>query len=103
MREEDLEEFMTQARKAKKEDLELADAMKRLMANRDYGLFMMRILGPKIEEAGALLLNPSKSVDGMVASEFIKGAMFAFCLTRDMPNLIIKAMDEMNRPRGDDQ
>lgn len=93
--EERLEQFLRQARKAKKEDIALAESMTRLLRNNDFQLYLQQVLGRRIEDLGALLLEPSLTHDGMVKTEFTKGAMYAFCLARDIPSVIVKSMSEM--------
>lgn len=103
MNEQQLDEFIKEAKKAKREDLELSDSMSRLLKNQDFQLYLTRVLGKRTEELGALLLEPSNSLDGVIKSEFMKGAMYAFCLARDMPSIIIKSMSEMKSTQENEE
>ena len=91
---EHIDKLVADARKADKEDKELADAMQRLVKNSDFQSYMLKVLLPRTESFGMTLLTPSGGMDGMVRSEFIKGALFGLCLARDMPSVIIQAMNE---------
>lgn len=82
-----------EAKRAQKEDLDLAEAMQRLVSNRDFILYQVKVLGKRIDSFGQQLLEPSGSMDGMVKSEFLKGALFAFCLARDIPSVIVSAVE----------
>jgi hypothetical protein len=95
------EDMLKDARKAQREDLELAEAMRRLLLNNDFRTYLGGVLAKRIDEVGRSLLEPSGSVDGMVKSEFLKGAMYAFCLSRDLPSVIVQAIGEA-QPRPDE-
>lgn len=93
-----IEAMLKEARQARQEDIELADAMSRLVVNRDFRMYQERVLQTRLDEFGARLLEPSAGSDELVRMEFLKGAMYAFCLVRDMPSVIIAAIGEL-RPK----
>jgi len=86
-----LTEALREARKAKREDLELAEAMQALLVSQGWQLYLERVLGPRIQSFGELLLQPAGSQDGAWRTEFVKGALYAFCLARDLPSVIVSA------------
>lgn len=92
------QELLREAREARAEDIELADAMMRLVSNKDFRLYQDRVLQTRIDEFGGQLLTPAEGMDALVKMEFLKGAMFAFCLVRDLPSVIIAAIGEVQKP-----
>jgi len=88
------EDMVREANKAQREDMLLIDAMRRLLLNGDFRIYLGEVLGKRIAELGQQMLEPSGSMDGMVKSEFLKGAMYAFCLSRDLPSVIVQAIAE---------
>lgn len=98
---ETIAQLAQEAKKAQQEDIKLAEAMRRLLQNNDFLLYRMSILGKRIDSFGQELLEPSGGMDGLVRSEFLKGALFAFCLARDIPSVIVSAMEEA-KPTSED-
>jgi hypothetical protein len=86
-----IDELLKVGRKADEEDKKLIDNMQRLVRSHDFEMYCSQVLGPRIQSFGAALLEPSGSHDGMVRSEFMKGALYGLCLARDLPSVIISA------------
>lgn len=90
-----IEELLRQSRQAKQEDLALGDAMERLVRNPDFAVYLRFVIGSRIDAFGQSLLEPAGGLDGLVRSEFLKGAMYAFCLARDLPSVIVQSMSDI--------
>ena len=88
---EKVEELLKVSRKADEEDKKLVENMYRLTHSHDFAMYVKQVLGPRIQNFGATLLEPSGSSDGMVRAEFIKGALYGLCLARDLPSVILSA------------
>lgn len=86
-----LNELLKAGRLADEEDKKLVDNMQHLTQNHDFQMYAKQVLAPRIEQFGAMLLEPSTNVDGLVRSEFIKGALYGLCLARDLPSVILTA------------
>lgn len=89
-----VEELLKVAREAKREDMAMADVLRRLIANPDFQLYQSKVLGPRIIELQSAFLEPAAGIDGMVRTEFLKGALFAFHLSHNLPSVIVKATEE---------
>lgn len=89
--EQKMDELVKEGRKADLEDKKLVENMERLVKSHDFDMYVRQVLGPRIENFGSGLLEPSGSQDGMVRSEFMKGALYGLCLARDLPSVIISA------------
>lgn len=94
-----LEEMLRASREAKREDLQLIESMTRLSNNADFKVYLEKIIGTRIESFAQTLLEPAGGLDGMVRSEYIKGAMFALCLARDLPSIIMASMSDVRTPQ----
>ena len=95
----DFEAMLSESRKARQEDMALIESMTRLSNNADFKIYLEKIICHRIEGFAQMLLSPSGGLDGMVRSEYLKGAMFAFCLARDLPTIIMQSISDMNPPR----
>lgn len=95
------EELLKASRKARREDIELGEAMERLLASKDFQVYLSKVIGSRLESYGQVLLEPAGGRDGLVRGEFVKGAMFAFCLARDLPSVIVAAMGEIRSNSGE--
>jgi hypothetical protein len=93
-----MDELISAGRRADEEDKKLIDNMTRLTRSHDFAMYVNRVLGPRIEQFGSALLEPSGSQDGMVRSEFMKGALYGLCLARDLPSVIISATIKQDIP-----
>lgn len=94
-REELIQQLVRDSRKADREDKELGEAMSRLVKNPDFQSYMAKVIYPRVQAFGDELAMPSGSADGLVRSEYLKGALCGLCLARDMPSVIIAAMGEV--------
>lgn len=88
-----LRDMMKEAKKADAADLALMQALELMVKNIGWGRYQT-LLNSKITMFSEQLLMPSGGLDGLVASEFIKGAMFGLVLARDQPQVIIDAMKQ---------
>jgi len=93
------EDIIKASRAAMKEDLQLAADLERLVASREWIAYLNQVIGRRIQDIGELILQPSVSQDGMVKTEFLKGAMYGLCLARDLPSVIIRSMREASKPQ----
>lgn len=93
-----MDNLLQDSKKADQEDKKLIENMKRLVASHDFDMFCRQVLGPRIQDFGATLLQPAGSVDGMVKAEFVKGALFGLCLARDLPSVIISTTQKQEEP-----
>jgi hypothetical protein len=93
------EELLKSSRKATKEDIQLSEDLQALMAHKGWSQYLNQVLGTRIQALGSLLLEPSGSSDGMVRSEFLKGALYGLCLARDMPSVIVASMRDVRQPQ----
>ncbi len=89
------EELLKNSREANKQDRELAEAMERLVNFEPFQVFLSRVIGPRLQDLGELSLQPALTSDGMVRKEYLHGAMYAFILTRDLPQRIIASMKDI--------
>lgn len=93
-----IRELLKDARSADRVDRERAElfgAMIRTAAWQEY----IAILEAKLQGMADEILRPSQSVDAMVGMEYVKGAMSGLILARDLPSVIIGAMDQLRRDR----
>lgn len=97
--EEKVEDLLRASRKADEEDKKLVENLTRLVQNHDFNMYLQQVLGPRIQTFGATLLEPSESHDGMVRSEFVKGALYGLCLARDLASVIVSAT---SKPQEDE-
>jgi len=86
------EELLKTSRQADREDRELTEFMQSLVASPAWRAYNGRVLGPRLQSFGEILLQPSGSEDGAWRSEFVKGALYGLCLARDLPSVIIASM-----------
>jgi hypothetical protein len=101
LNQEIVSELLRDARKANREDQQIVDALQRLLASGEWKLYMDRIVGKRIQSLGELLLEPSGSTDGMVRSEFLKGALYGLCLARDLAGVIVASTRQDIHPRSE--
>lgn len=89
-----LQELLSESRKAKKEDKEMAEALSAMMKTRGWA-FYMQLLGAHIQSFSDVMLQPAGSLDGLVSGEYIKGAMYGLVLARDRPSVIVESMKQV--------
>lgn len=97
------EDLLKASRTAKQEDLELADAMSRLINNKDFQLYLSRVINNRIQLWGDMLMVPAGGHDGLVRSEYAKGTLCGLCLARDLPSVIIAAMSEIRNSNSEER
>ncbi len=95
------QELLKASRQATKEDLELVEAMEALCRTPGWRIFVSRVLAPRVQGVGELILQPAGSTSGAWRTEFLKGALYGLCLARDMPSVIIASMRDVRLPQGD--
>lgn len=96
------EELLKIGREADKIDKERADTFEGLMKHPGWKLFT-DLLDIRIAGLGESMLEPSNSVDGMVALEYVKGTMRGLLLARNLPQLTIQAMTPPKPADGDEK
>lgn len=94
--EQTIEELFKAARAADTEDKERAQLFRSMTGSAAWKAYV-ELLESKLQTFSEALLAPAGSVDGMVALEYVKGAMSGLVLARDLPSVIIAAMDALIR------
>jgi len=89
-----LEDLKKLGKKADKEDRERSELFAVMIKSPAWGAYM-ELLNVKIQGYGSELLSPAGSVDGAMAQEYIKGAMYGMMMARDLPAGIIQAMKDL--------
>lgn len=97
-----LQELLSESRKAKKEDKEMAEALSSMMKTRGWA-FYMHLLGAHIQSFSDVMLQPAGSLDALVSGEFVKGAMYGLVLARDRPSVIVESMKQVLASDQDDE
>lgn len=92
----DISEVMKDFRKADKEDRERAELFKAMINSPGWKAYI-GVLEAKIQSYSEQLLAPSGGLDGMVASEWVKGAMSGLIMARDVVSVTIAAIEELRR------
>ena len=87
-------ELLKNARAADKIDRERGELMQVLIQTPAWKAFS-ELLGFRIQNFADSVLGPSGSINGMVAQEYLKGAMSGLIIARDLPTIIIAAMKEI--------
>ena len=88
---ERLRDLIKEARKADSEDRQRANLFEAMVKSEHWKVYSA-LLGSRLQSFSDILLSPAGSVDGAMAQEFIKGAMFGLVLARDLPSTIISTM-----------
>lgn len=91
-----IEELLRQARAADKVDRERIELFEGMIQTAGWKAFM-EILNAKIQMFADQLMVPAGSIDGCVASEFVKGAMGGLVMARDIPAATIAMKDQLRR------
>jgi len=89
-----LDQLLSDAKKAKKEDKELAEALASMIKTKGWQLYV-KLLEVSLQGFSDVMLQPAGSVDALVNGEFIKGAMFGLVLARDRPGVIVESMKQV--------
>lgn len=90
-----LEDLKKVARRADKEDRERAEAFVAMEKMEGWPLYIS-LLNIRLQALSERLLAPSGSIDGVLTSEFIKGAMYGLVLARDLPSITIESMRQIS-------
>lgn len=94
-------ELLSEARKAKKIDLERADAMTALITKPEWAVYV-ELLTPRIQNFADQLMAPLSTMDATLGQEYLKGAMSGLIIARDLPAVIIAAMKELRPAKDED-
>ena len=86
-----LQGLLQASRQALKVDKERADAFQSLMTTPGWA-FLVEMLNLRVQMFSELLLQPLESMDRAGVQEFLKGAMWAFVLARDIPSVTIQSL-----------
>lgn len=86
-----LEGLKKAATEANAIDRERAEAFQVMVASKGWVMFT-QIINQQLATFGAQLLQPLESLDRAGLQEYMKGAMWAFALLRDLPTTTIQAM-----------
>lgn len=93
-----IQELLRDARAADKIDRERAELFGALIKSQGWQEYIA-ILEARLQGMADEILKPSGSIDAMVGLEYVKGAMSGLILARDIPSVIIAAMDQLRRDR----
>lgn len=88
---ERLEDLRKAAKRADREDALKVQALRRLMSSSDWPVYL-ELLSARLQPFADELLRPAGGLDGMVAHEFVKGAMFGLTLARTLPTVIVESL-----------
>lgn len=88
---EKFQELLKQSRRAQAVDRARSEAFQSLVKSEGWKLYV-DLIDARLQSFSDLLLQPLQSIDAVGVQEFLKGAMFAFVLMRDLPSNTINAM-----------
>ena len=97
-----IEDLLRDARKADKIDRERIELFEGLVKSPGWAAYV-EILNAKIQMCADQVLAPSKSVDGMVTLEYVKGAMSGLIMARDITSITIAAKPDIRQPVKEDE
>jgi len=92
-----VEELFKQARKADKIDRERIELFEMLVKTPGWQAFV-EILNAKIQLFADQVMSPAGTRDGLVALEYVKGAMSGLIMARDIPSVTIAAKPDLRQP-----
>lgn len=95
-RKEQIADLLRQSKQTEREDKERAERFSSLLKHPGFIDYIV-LLNAKIEELGAALMMPSNGLDGMVTTEYQKGAMFGLILARDVVGVTVQIADEARK------
>lgn len=99
---ERLNELVAASRKADAEDCALVESLEIVVRHTHYQA-LLELYNKRIQGLSEELMAPAGSVDGMVALEFVKGAMFGLILARDLPHIIVESFRATATKENDDE
>lgn len=97
-----LRDLQKEARKAYLEDGAAADSFEQLQTTTAWGYYT-RAIDRRLQMFADQMLSPAAGMDGLIASEFIKGAMFGLSLARDLPSVTIQAMKDLRPQKAEEE
>ena len=86
-----LDNLLKGAKAANQQDRKRADAFASMLKMEGWSLFV-ELLNERLQMFSSELLQPLSSHDETLRQEFVKGAMFAFVLMRDLPSVTIASV-----------
>jgi hypothetical protein len=92
-----VDELLKQARRADKIDRERIEVFEMLVKTRGWQTFV-EILDAKIQLFADQVMSPAGTRDGLVALEYVKGAMSGLIMARDIPSVTIAAKPDLRQP-----
>ncbi len=93
MDKESFAELLRQGRAATQIDKARAEAFGSLVKTEGWRLYT-ELIDARVQSFSDVLLQPLETMDHVGRQEFVKGAMFAFVLLRDLPANTIAAMSQ---------
>lgn len=93
-----IEELVKVSKKADKEDKELIEALQVLVRRPEWQTYLS-LINKRIQGFSDIVLMPAQTMDGAVALEYAKGAMFGLILASTLPGVIV---ENAMKPSGDD-
>jgi hypothetical protein len=89
------DELKKASRAAYKEDKARAEAFVPMLRTEGWAHYIA-LLNAKLQGLSDTLLKPSNGIEGVLNSEYVKGAMFALMLARDLPSATIESMRQQS-------
>jgi len=86
-----LDGLKVEARKANKEDRDRVEAFRDLF-RLDAWKFYQSLLDSRIQVMSERLLQPAAGIEGVLTSEYLKGAMYGLMLARNLPSVIVQSI-----------
>lgn len=86
--------LLSDARKADAIDRERADFLQALVKTPGWKVYL-ELLNLRIQNFADQVMAPAGSINGMISSEYLKGAMSGVIIARDLPAVIIAAMEQL--------
>lgn len=86
-----IDELLSAARKANKEDRERAELFEGLVRSASWKSYVALLMG-RVQAFSDVILQPAGTRDNVLLLEYLKGAMFGLLLARDLPSVTIEAM-----------
>src|SRR5258706_15319904 len=100
---EKISDLMKEARKADRVDKERAELFEGMMKTPAWKAYV-ELLELRLQLFADVVLQPSTSIDGSIALEYVKGAMGGIVMSRDLPSVTIALMSQINPSSdGDDE
>lgn len=91
-----IQELLKEARAADKEDKQNADLFEAMIQTPAWKAYL-EALGRRQQAYADVLLRPANGIDGCIRTEYIKGALSALVIARDLPSVTIQAAKELRQ------